>query len=104
MINCIFSLFIVSDLRSHFSLKKTGVQRKKYGLLSNYDDTMEMAHLESDEDDTTVYEAKSLRRYSNIDSVSAQLQPWLLEIYASDSIVSDLLFNSFSLLLLSTDE
>ncbi|XP_026131098.1 protein FAM174C isoform X2 [Carassius auratus] len=50
--------FIVRAVR----LKKTGVQRKKYGLLSNYDDTMEMAHLESDEDDTTVYEAKSLRR------------------------------------------
>ncbi|KAK2874439.1 hypothetical protein QQF64_003572 [Cirrhinus molitorella] len=50
--------FLVRAVR----LKKTGVQRKKYGLLSNYDDTMEMAHLESDEDDTTVYEAKSLRR------------------------------------------
>ncbi|NP_001295480.1 protein FAM174C precursor [Danio rerio] len=49
--------FLVRAVR----LKKTGVQ-KKYGLLSNYDDTMEMAHLESDEDDTTVYEAKSLRR------------------------------------------
>ncbi|KAI2659413.1 Polypyrimidine tract-binding protein 1 [Labeo rohita] len=50
--------FLVRAVR----LKKTGIQRKKYGLLSNYDDTMEMAHLESDEDDTTVYEAKSLRR------------------------------------------
>ncbi|XP_073682081.1 protein FAM174C isoform X2 [Garra rufa] len=50
--------FLVRAVR----LKKTGVQRKKYGLLSNYDDTMEMAHLESDEDDTTVYEAKSSRR------------------------------------------
>ncbi|XP_016323996.1 protein FAM174C isoform X2 [Sinocyclocheilus anshuiensis] len=50
--------FLVRAVR----LKKTGVQRKKYGLLSNYDDTMEMAHLESDEEDTTVYEAKSLRR------------------------------------------
>lgn len=50
--------FLVRAVR----LKKMGVQRKKYGLLSNYDDTMEMAHLESDEDDTTVYEAKSLRR------------------------------------------
>ncbi|XP_056324704.1 protein FAM174C [Danio aesculapii] len=50
--------FLVRAVR----MKKTGVQRKKYGLLSNYDDTMEMAHLESDEDDTTVYEAKSLRR------------------------------------------
>ncbi|XP_051532385.1 protein FAM174C-like [Myxocyprinus asiaticus] len=50
--------FLVRAVR----LKKTNVQRKKYGLLSNYDDTMEMAHLESDEEDTTVYEAKSLRR------------------------------------------
>ncbi|XP_077058971.1 protein FAM174C [Siphateles boraxobius] len=50
--------FLVRAVR----LKKKGVQRKKYGLLSNYDDTMEMAHLESDEDDNTVYEAKSLRR------------------------------------------
>ncbi|XP_067287098.1 protein FAM174C [Pseudorasbora parva] len=50
--------FLVRAVR----LKKKGVQRKKYGLISNYDDTMEMAHLESDEDDNTVYEAKSLRR------------------------------------------
>ncbi|KAL4634816.1 hypothetical protein GN956_G14356 [Arapaima gigas] len=50
--------FLVRAVR----LKKTTTQRKKYGLLSNYDDTMEMAPLESDEDDTTVYEAKSLRR------------------------------------------
>lgn len=50
--------FLVSAVR----LKKTDVQRKKYGLLSNYDDKMEMGHLESDEDDDTVYEAKSLRR------------------------------------------
>ncbi|ROL47724.1 hypothetical protein DPX16_16096 [Anabarilius grahami] len=50
--------FLVRAVR----LKKKGVQRKKYGLLSNYDDTMEMAHLESDEEDNTVYEAKSLRR------------------------------------------
>ncbi|XP_026076805.1 uncharacterized membrane protein C19orf24 homolog [Carassius auratus] len=50
--------FLVRAVR----LKKTNVERKKYGLLSNYDDTMEMGHLESDEDDDTVYEAKSLRR------------------------------------------
>ncbi|KAL7867273.1 hypothetical protein AOLI_G00150870 [Acnodon oligacanthus] len=50
--------FLVRAVR----LKKTTTQRKKYGLLSNYDDTVEMAQLESDEDDTTVYEAKSLRR------------------------------------------
>ncbi|XP_066551418.1 protein FAM174C [Amia ocellicauda] len=42
-------------------LKKTS-QRKKYGLLSNYDENVEMAPLESDEEDTTVYEAKTLRR------------------------------------------
>lgn len=45
-----------------FSLKKSSTPRKKYGLLANYDDTVEMAQLESDEDDNTVYEAKSLRR------------------------------------------
>ncbi|KAL6469257.1 hypothetical protein MHYP_G00227810 [Metynnis hypsauchen] len=50
--------FLVRAVR----LKKTTTQRKKYGLLSNYDDTVAMAQLESDEDDTTVYEAKSLRR------------------------------------------
>lgn len=50
--------FLVRAVR----LKKTTTQRKKYGLLSNYDDTVEMAQLESDEEDTTVYEAKSLRR------------------------------------------
>ncbi|XP_030640077.1 protein FAM174C [Chanos chanos] len=44
-------------------LKKSTVQRKKYGLLSNSDDTMEMAPLESDEEeDMTVYEARSLTR------------------------------------------
>ncbi|XP_005999932.1 protein FAM174C [Latimeria chalumnae] len=44
-----------------FRLKKT--QRRKYGLLSNYDDTMEMAHLESDDDDeSTVFEARNLKR------------------------------------------
>lgn len=45
-----------------FSLKKSSTPRKKYGLLTNYDDTVEMTQLESDEDDNTVYEAKSLRR------------------------------------------
>ncbi|XP_041791750.1 protein FAM174C [Chelmon rostratus] len=41
-------------------LKRPG-QRKKYGLLSNYDDSVEMEAVESDEDDT-LYEARSLRR------------------------------------------
>lgn len=50
--------FLVRAVR----LKKSTVQRRKYGLLTNYDDTMEMAHLESDEEDNTVYEARSLRR------------------------------------------
>ncbi|XP_028857074.1 protein FAM174C [Denticeps clupeoides] len=49
--------FLVRAVR----LKKTP-QRKKYGLLSNYDDSVEMGALNSDDDDTTVYEAKSLRR------------------------------------------
>ncbi|KAI3369186.1 hypothetical protein L3Q82_026136, partial [Scortum barcoo] len=40
---------------------KRPVQRKKYGLLSNYDDSVEMDAVESDEDDT-LYEARSLRR------------------------------------------
>nr|XP_055040649.1 protein FAM174C [Misgurnus anguillicaudatus] len=53
-----FLYFLMRAVR----LKKKTVQRKKYGLLSNYDDTMEMGHLESDEDDNTVYEAKSMRR------------------------------------------
>ncbi|KAF5909970.1 putative membrane protein C19orf24, partial [Clarias magur] len=44
-------------------LKKSSTPRKKYGLLANYDDTVEMAQLESDEDDNTVYEAKSLRSH-----------------------------------------
>lgn len=43
-----------------FRLKRPG-QRKKYGLLSNYDDSVEMDAVESDEDDT-LYEARSLRR------------------------------------------
>ncbi|XP_070765522.1 protein FAM174C [Enoplosus armatus] len=40
---------------------KRPAQRKKYGLLSNYDDSVEMEAVESDEDDT-LYEARSLRR------------------------------------------
>ncbi|EOA98733.1 hypothetical protein Anapl_15100, partial [Anas platyrhynchos] len=34
-------------------------QRKKYGLLSNYDENIEMASLDSDED--TVFETRNLR-------------------------------------------
>uniref|UniRef100_A0A3P9JQG3 Uncharacterized protein n=1 Tax=Oryzias latipes TaxID=8090 RepID=A0A3P9JQG3_ORYLA len=40
---------------------KKPVQKKKYGLLSNYEDSVEMEAVESDEDDT-LYEARSLRR------------------------------------------
>lgn len=40
---------------------KKPTQRKKYGLLSNHDDSVEMEAVESDEDDT-LYEARSLRR------------------------------------------
>ncbi|XP_044055944.1 protein FAM174C [Siniperca chuatsi] len=40
---------------------KRPAQRKKYGLLSNYDDSVEMDAVESDEDDT-LYEVRSLRR------------------------------------------
>ncbi|KAM4575498.1 protein FAM174C [Fundulus diaphanus] len=40
---------------------KKPAQRKKYGLLSNYDDSVEMDAVESEEDDT-LYEARSLRR------------------------------------------
>ncbi|KAJ1086397.1 hypothetical protein NDU88_006516 [Pleurodeles waltl] len=35
-------------------------KKKKYGLLSNYDDNMEMGSVESDEE--TVFESKMLRR------------------------------------------
>ncbi|KAM7012266.1 protein FAM174C isoform 1-T4 [Tautogolabrus adspersus] len=40
---------------------KRPAQRKKYGLLSNYDESVEMDGMESEEDDT-LYEARSLRR------------------------------------------
>lgn len=40
---------------------KKPAPRKKYGLLSDYDDSVEMVEGESDEDDT-LYEARSLRR------------------------------------------
>ncbi|KAM6922023.1 protein FAM174C [Xenentodon cancila] len=40
---------------------KKPASRKKYGLLSNYDDSVEMEAVESDEDNT-LYEARSLRR------------------------------------------
>ncbi|XP_063056625.1 protein FAM174C [Engraulis encrasicolus] len=41
--------------------KPSVTHRKKYGLLSNQDN-MEMGSMESDEDDTTLYEARTLRR------------------------------------------
>ncbi|XP_042337898.1 protein FAM174C [Plectropomus leopardus] len=40
---------------------KKPAYNKKYGLLANYDDSVEMDAVESDEDDT-LYEARSLRR------------------------------------------
>uniref|UniRef100_A0AAQ4P278 Uncharacterized protein n=1 Tax=Gasterosteus aculeatus aculeatus TaxID=481459 RepID=A0AAQ4P278_GASAC len=40
---------------------KRPTHKKKYGLLSNYDDSVEMEAVESDEDDT-LYEARGLRR------------------------------------------
>lgn len=40
---------------------KRPAYKKKYGLLSNYDDSVEMEAVESEEDDT-LYEARSLRR------------------------------------------
>lgn len=40
---------------------KKPTPKKKYGLLSNYDDSVEMEGVESDEDDT-LYEARALRR------------------------------------------
>ncbi|XP_071967892.1 protein FAM174C [Engystomops pustulosus] len=41
------------------SLKKKP-QRKKYGLLSDYDETMELGSMDSDED--KIFESRSLRR------------------------------------------
>ncbi|XP_078280082.1 protein FAM174C-like [Rhinoraja longicauda] len=40
-------------------------QRKKYGLLSSFDDHVEMAPMDTDDDDTTLFEAKSMRRSVN---------------------------------------
>ncbi|XP_010778772.1 protein FAM174C [Notothenia coriiceps] len=40
---------------------KRPAHKKKYGLLSNYDESVEMEAVESEEDDT-LYEARSLRR------------------------------------------
>ncbi|XP_056590896.1 protein FAM174C [Triplophysa dalaica] len=50
--------FLVRAVR----MKKSTGQRRKYGLLRNQDDTMEMGHLESDEEDNTVFEARAFRR------------------------------------------
>ncbi|XP_061871131.1 protein FAM174C [Colius striatus] len=47
-----------NERKTHFRLKKP--QRKKYGLLASYDESMEMASLDSDED--TVFESRNLRR------------------------------------------
>ncbi|XP_040448162.1 protein FAM174C isoform X2 [Falco naumanni] len=46
-----------NEHKTHSRLKKP--QRKKYGLLSNYDENIEMASFDSDED--TVFETKNLR-------------------------------------------
>ncbi|GCC31151.1 LOW QUALITY PROTEIN: protein FAM174C-like [Chiloscyllium punctatum] len=48
--------FIIRSIR----LKKT--QRKKYGLLASYDDHVEMAPMDTDDDDTTLFEVKGMRR------------------------------------------
>ncbi|KAM9516219.1 protein FAM174C isoform 1-T1 [Guaruba guarouba] len=47
-----------NERKPHFRLKKP--QRKKYGLLSSYDENTEMASQDSDED--TVFEMRNLRR------------------------------------------
>lgn len=47
-----------NEPKTRSRLKKP--QRKKYGLLSNYDENIEMASFDSDED--TVFETKNLRR------------------------------------------
>ncbi|XP_075632433.1 protein FAM174C isoform X1 [Balearica regulorum gibbericeps] len=47
-----------TERKTRFRLKKP--QRKKYGLLSNYDENIEMASFDSDED--TVFETRNLRR------------------------------------------
>ncbi|XP_074933475.1 protein FAM174C isoform X1 [Phalacrocorax aristotelis] len=47
-----------NERKTHFRLKKP--QRKKYGLLANYDENIEMASFDSDED--TVFETRNLRR------------------------------------------
>ncbi|KAM6107337.1 protein FAM174C isoform 1-T1 [Pterocles gutturalis] len=47
-----------NERRTRSRLKKP--QRKKYGLLSSYDENIEMASLDSDED--TVFETRNLRR------------------------------------------
>ncbi|XP_072701201.1 protein FAM174C [Ciconia boyciana] len=47
-----------NERKTQFRLKKP--QRKKYGLLSNYDENIEMASFDSDED--TVFETRNLRR------------------------------------------
>ncbi|XP_054254815.1 protein FAM174C [Indicator indicator] len=46
------------ERKTHSRLKKP--PRKKYGLLSSYDEHMEMASLDSDEE--TVFETRNLRR------------------------------------------
>ncbi|XP_059688003.1 protein FAM174C [Gavia stellata] len=47
-----------NERKTHSRLKKP--QRKKYGLLSNYDENIEMASFDSDED--TVFETRNLGR------------------------------------------
>ncbi|XP_062488764.1 protein FAM174C isoform X1 [Pezoporus occidentalis] len=47
-----------NERKTHFRLKKP--QRKKYGLLSSYDENTEMGSLDSDED--TVFEMRNLQR------------------------------------------
>lgn len=56
---------------------KRPVPRRKYGLLSNYDDSVEMVEGESEEDDT-LYEARSLRRSEVTHPLRGFSAQWLI--------------------------
>ncbi|XP_025920639.1 uncharacterized membrane protein C19orf24 homolog isoform X2 [Apteryx rowi] len=58
VLSALSALAAVYFLLRALRLKKP--QRKKYGLLSNYDENIEMASFDSDED--TVFETRNLKR------------------------------------------
>lgn len=66
---------------------KRPAPRRKYGLLSDYDDSVEMVEGESDEDDT-LYEARSLRRSEVTLPAGPPCLGWLLGSRPAETVTA----------------